>query len=323
MTEHPGRYVSRVTGVIDPPWAGHDWRVFGTGARLVTPEPAALAPALAVVDRELAAVDLAASRFREDSEISAVNRAGGRPVTVSALFLELLEVALTAARATGGAVDPTLGRTLSELGYDRTFRQLPADGPAPRVTVRRQVDWRVVQVDRATSSVRLPAGVELDLGATAKAHAADRAAAAAASATGAPLLLSLGGDLATAGPAPEEGWAVRIAEDSAAPTDADGPVVVVHSGGLATSSTTVRTWSRGGQALHHLLDPWTGQPTRGPWRTVTVAAPTCLEANIAATASVVLGGRAPAWLTARELPARLVPDTGEVLRTAGWPQEAS
>jgi len=303
--------------------SAQDWRVFGTGGRLVAVDPLALPTARTVVDGVLAAIDLAASRFREDSEISAVNRAGGRPVVVSALLLELIGIALTAAAGTDGAVDPTLGLSLSELGYDRTFRDLPPSGSAPRVTVRRQVDWRVVELDRSATTVRVPDGVQLDLGATAKAHAADRAVRAAHDATGVALLLSLGGDLSVAGNPPAGGWPVRIADDSAAPLDGAGPVVAIRHGGLATSSTTVRQWNWGGQLVHHLLDPWTGRPTTGPWRTVSVTAPSCLEANIAATAAVVLGGRAPAWLIARALPARLVAGNGEVHVVAGWPKEPS
>src|SRR5439155_25516009 len=102
--------------------------------------------------------------------------------------------------------------------------------------------WRRVELDEDRRSIRIPAGVELDLGATARAPAADRAAAAAADATGAGVLVSLGGDIAVAGPTPPGGWPVRIADDHRASLDGPGPVVGVESGGLATSSVTVRRW---------------------------------------------------------------------------------
>lgn len=302
-------------------FTAQEWRVFGTGARLVVPTGADIAAARRVVDAELAAIDLAASRFREDSEISRLNRAQGRPQQVSELFAELIGVGLDAARSTDGAVDPALGSVLETIGYDRTFRAVPEQGPPIQWSVQWQAAWQMVDVDPGSRTVRLPAGVLLDLGATAKAYASDRAAAAASRATGSPVLLSLGGDIALAGPAPEGGWAIAVAEDSADVPAGTHPVVVVTEGGIATSSTTVRAWRRGDAVVHHLIDPWTGRSAAGPWRTVTVAASSCLAANVAATASVVLGSAAPAWLRARGLPARLVDGAGAVRVLNGWPEE--
>jgi thiamine biosynthesis lipoprotein len=164
--------------------------------------------------------------------------------------------------------------------------------------------------------------VELDLGATAKALAADRAARSAADKTGAGILVSLGGDIAVAGPAPLGGWPVRIADDHRASLDGPGPVVSLESGGLATSSVTVRRWRVGEDELHHILDPSTGRPAASCWRTVSVAAASCVDANTASTASVLLGEAAPAWLAGRRLPARLVAVSGEIVCIGGWPAEA-
>ena len=163
--------------------------------------------------------------------------------------------------------------------------------------------------------------IELDLGATAKALAADRAALAAARRTGAGIFVSLGGDIAIAGAAPLGGWPVRIADDHRASLDGPGPVVSLESGGLATSSVTVRRWRVGGQELHHILDPGTGQPAQSCWRTVSVAAASCVDANTASTAGLLLGEAAPAWLAERGLPARLVGVSGDVVCTGGWPAE--
>ena len=96
-------------------------------------------------------------------------------------------------------------------------------------------------------------------------------------------------------------------------------MIRITDGAVATSSTTVRRWSRGGVTRHHLLDPATGLPATGPWRTATVVAATCADANVAATAAIVMGDRAPAWLARHGLPARLVAEDGSVLRVAGWP----
>ena len=107
------------------------------------------------------------------------------------------------------------------------------------------------------------------------------------------------------------------------PDEDDGPYVEVSSGGLATSTTLARRWAVGDREAHHLLDPRTGQPTDGPWRTATVAAASALEANVASTAAVVLGEHAEAWLAARRLPARLVATDGGVRTVAGWPAEVA
>ena len=274
---------------------------------------------MAAVERELCAIDLACSRFRSDSELARVNLARGEWVQVSELLFEALRVALSAAEATGGVVDPTVGGALRTAGYDRTFTQVFArDGSKFKATFSSAPGWRVVELDDAAHAVHVPAGVELDLGATAKALACDRAAAAAAAVAGG-ALVALGGDIAVEGEAPDGGWPVRITDDHAA-LDAPGPTVAVAGGGLATSSTTVRRWHSRTEQLHHLIDPRTGRPARSPWRTVSVAAASCVDANIASTASFFVDD-APAWLAARRLPSRLVSIGGELACVAGWPED--
>jgi thiamine biosynthesis lipoprotein len=169
--------------------------------------------------------------------------------------------------------------------------------------------------------VTIPEGVSLDLGATAKALAADRAATEAHRAAGAGVLVGLSGDLAAAGPCPLEGWAILLAEDHRAAHDGPGPRVTIRSGGLATSSTGIRRWRLGDEELHHLVDPRTGLPSRSRWRTVSVAAASCVEANAASTAAIVMSESAEEWLLARHLPARLVESSGEVRAIGGWPPD--
>jgi FAD:protein FMN transferase len=288
------------------------WPALGTSASVVVSGPGALAGARAAVEAELAAIDLACSRFRADSELSRLNAGAGRPVRVGARLLEAIAVALRAAALTDGIVDPTIGRALILAGYDRDFATLAHRHT--RLVAQQVVGWRAVEVDEARSEVRLPRGVALDLGATAKALAADRAVAAC----GAGVLVNLGGDIAVAGPAPPGGWAVRVTDDHRAAADAPGQTVAIHSGGLATSSTTVRRW---GPGAHHIIDPRTGLPAESPWRTVSVTAASCVDANVASTAAIVLGDDAPAWLAARGLPARLVDHEGATITVAGWPGE--
>jgi thiamine biosynthesis lipoprotein ApbE len=313
-------------------WSGcAAWQALGTSVVLRTVDPAALAPARSAVESELAAIDRACSRFRPDSELSRLNDRPGRPIQVSALLLEALSLALEAARMTGGDVDPTLGRALELAGYDRDWRLLPAPGEEPPgagrgssphppvLKLRSRSGWRAVSLDRATQTVRLPQGVRLDLGATAKALAADRAAAAAHAAAGCGVLVGLGGDIATSGPAPAGGWRIHVTDDHRSDATAPGQTVTIRSGGLATSSTTVRRWSHGGRTMHHILDPATGAPAETCWRTVSVAAESCADANIACTASLVRGRSALDWLAELELPARLQRNDGSVVRTGRWP----
>ncbi|MFG2552404.1 FAD:protein FMN transferase [Streptomyces sp. NPDC048581] len=303
--------------------AAADWRALGTGVRLVVTDPALLDSCNLLLARYLAEVDATCSRFRTDSELAALNAASGRPVRVSPLLAEALAVALRAAEATDGAVDPTVGSAMEAIGYDRDFTLVREDDRPVRLMVRRAPGWRQVQLDRERGTVTVPDGVRLDLGATAKAWAADRAATMLAEAAGCGVLVSLGGDTAVAGEPPAGGWRIRV-QDVTGPADetpAQGPYATVglHSGGLATSGTAARTWRRDGHTLHHIVDPRTGLPVHSPWRTVSVAARTCADANAASTAALVKGAGAERWLTGLGLPARLVSQDGLVVTTPAWP----
>ena len=298
------------------------FRALGTTAVIATADSASEGAACAAVERELDAIDRACSRFRTDSDLTRVNQAGGARVPVGPLLLEALRVALDAARDSGGLVDPTVGRALRVSGFDSTFRVVAArDGDTFHAEFCTVPGWQTVELDEDALTVRVPAGVELDLGATAKALACDRAAAAAAAVAGG-ALVALGGDIAVAGDVPAGGWPIRIADDHAAPLDGPGPTIAVAGGGLATSSTTVRRWRSGTIELHHLIDPRTGRPAESRWRTVSVAAQTCVDANVASTASFLLED-APGWLETRRLPARLVSNEGDNTFVSGWPEDAA
>jgi len=242
-------------------------------------------------------------------------------VPISSTLAQALDTALWAARATEGLVDPTVGEAIRLLGYDRDFAAIERSGPPPTVRIARVPGWQAVRLDLAAGTVSVARGVQLDLGATAKAWCADRAAERAAAVTGAGILVGLGGDIATAGPPPPGGWVVRIADRHDDPPDPSAPMVAIAGGGLATSGTASRRWWRGGALLHHILDPSTGRPAAGGWRTVSVAGATCVDANVASTAAVVLGPGAPAWLDGRGLAARLVAEDGTIVTTGGWPAD--
>jgi thiamine biosynthesis lipoprotein ApbE len=288
---------------------------------VVVTNPDGLAVATEAVQRVVDAIDLACSRFREDSELSRLQAGGGRREgMVSPLLAQALATALRAAELSDGAVDPTVGAAVRTAGYSVDFDALPADGSPITLTVSPVPGWRRLRLFPATRRVEIEAGVEVDLGATAKALAADLAAAAALGAMhGGGVLVSLGGDVSVAGDPPEDGWNIQIAENSRAAITPDGETIAIRSGGVATSSTTVRRWRRGGVELHHIIDPATGLPASGPWRTVSVVAGSCVDANIAATAAIVRGATAAAWLDGAGLPARLVDRGGAMTRVGGWP----
>ena len=287
-------------------------RAWSCTVRLVVDEPGVLKPAAADLVALLDRVDRVASRFRADSALSRANAQAGRPAAVPALLVDLVQAALQAAAQTDGAVDPTLGRTLRDLGYDRDIAALPLTGPAVTPTTPRR-SWQDVQLDRGAGLLTVPAGSALDLGATAKAYVADHAAHALYARYGTAVMVELGGDIAVAGHRPD-GWCITVAEREGDPRS---ELLLLRHGGLVTSTTTVRQWQRGGVSVHHIVDPRTGRSTDGPWRTVTVAAPRALAANVASTAAIVLGDGAVAWLTARGITARLVHQDGAITTTAG------
>jgi thiamine biosynthesis lipoprotein len=275
---------------VTPPLATASWPALGTTALVRTDAAEMLVAAFDAVTAELKQIDAAASNFRADSELERLNRAGGRETPIGPLLHEAIAAALRGARMTNGAVDPTLTGQ-----HDR--------------------------VELHAASARLPPGVRLDLGATGKALASDRAARAAAARTGAAMLVALGGDIATAGPTPRTPWAVHVTDDHRSGPDAEGQTVAITGGGLATSSTTTRRSDDGARTVTHIVDPLTGDSPAGPWRTVSVVAETCVDANIASTAAIVLGDGAIEQLNAWGIAARLVTHDGNVVTVGGWPAE--
>lgn len=300
-----------------------EFAVWGTTALLVVEDSAGLQQAQRMLRTELDTVDAACSRFRSDSEIARLHADAGRPRRVSPLLGEAITVALRAAQVTDGLVDPTVGAAMCALGYDRDFAAMPGDSLSPVQTVRPAPGWWRVDWDPQRRQVLVPRGIVLDLGATTKALAADRAATDIARVLGCGVLVSLGGDIAVAGSPPAGGWHIAVAEDHTQAQACPQQIVTISAGGLATSSTTRRRWRRGGRWLHHLVDPRTGDIPDSLWRTVSVAAGSCVDANTASTAALITGRDAPGWLQARQLSARLINEQGRVCRIGGWPPDST
>jgi thiamine biosynthesis lipoprotein len=283
---------------------------------VVVTDPAALVSAVELLAQEVEAMDRAASRFRPESEVNMLAAAGGERRRVSDTLIEAVLAAQRMAQATDGVVDPTVGAAMCRIGYDRDFAaiaagvaaRLPGPQPAP--------GWRVIEVDEEEKTIRVPPGTLLDLGATAKALVADRVAARAAALLGCGVTISLGGDVAVSGPPPPGGFGIGVGDVAGGRADA---VVAIDAGGLATSGVVTRHWQLGGRWVHHIVDPANGLPVPVVWRTASVAARSCLEADAAATAAMVLGASAPAWLAARDLPSRLVTLGGDVTLVGTWP----
>lgn len=264
----------------------------------------------ALLDR----VDRAASRFRSDSALSTANARAGRPTPVPILLTQLVGAALEAAARTDGAVDPTVGRTMHAIGYDRDIAAIESGETPVQPTAQRRT-WRDVRIDREVGLLTVPVGTALDLGATAKAYTADYAARVISRRYGVSTLVELGGDIAVAGERPD-GWQLRVAERDGG----HGQIVTIHRGGLTTSTTTVRRWTRAGRPVHHIVDPRTGLPAAGPWRTASVYGESALAANTASTAAVVLGAGAEQWLTANGHAARLLGPDGRPQYVGAWPR---
>ncbi len=303
-----------------PDMTGHEsWTTWGLDASITVTDTALTGQAAGLVRSVIAGVDAACSRFRADSELMRIQPRLSAGARVSPLLASLVVSALDAARWTGGDVDPTLGNELAALGYDRDLAEvrIHSFGTTTREAPGRGRDPGWARVRLVGHFLTVPEGLRLDLGATAKAVAADRAAALVSAELGCGVLVSLGGDIATAGCAPDGGWQVLVQD---LPEDPAQQVTLGAGHAMATSSTQKRRWQHAGQSVHHILDPRFGLPAEPVWRSVTVAAPSCLRANAYSTAGIVRGFSAVGWFERDGIAARLVDRQGRVVATSPWPR---
>lgn len=300
-------------------FATRSFRAIGTTATVVVVRPDQADQAEAILRDELEAIDLACSRFRPDSELEYLHDQAGRVVEVSPLLFHALTVAVAVAEKTQGAVDPTVGNAIAALGYDRDFEEIDVEFNPPSLALGPVAGYGHIHLDAPRRAVRIPRGVRLDLGSTAKALVVDHTVAHIADHLGTGTLVSVGGDVAVAGPPPPDGWPIGIAVDSSTPGDGVDQVVAIRQGGLASSSTAVRKWTVGSETVHHIIDPSTGNCSSPYWTLVSATGTSCVDANALTTAAVVWGAKAVERLRAFDQAVRLVRHDGEVLILGGWP----
>lgn len=268
--------------------------------------------ALATVREVFEGVERCLSRFQPDSELSALNRSAGRPFQASPLLFRTVSLALAAAESTNGLFDPTVLRALQAAGYDRSFELIESH---PAVTVTAVLpNYKDVVCDPAFSVITVPPDRQLDLGGIGKGLAVDLAIEATEFLGD--RCINAGGDIAARGhSASNRGWNIAL-EDGGANAF---PVVEVCDGALATSTTTKRRWSSGGRAAHHLIDPRTGLPSTSLFRTVTVVAASCVQADVAAKTALLMGEPGLDFVESLGMHAFAVRQDGTTAQTAGWP----
>jgi thiamine biosynthesis lipoprotein len=303
------------------PMAQRSFRAIGTTATVVVLDPAGTDVAETLLRQEIEAIDLACSRFRPDSELEYVHSCSGRAVAVSPLLFQALEVAVAVAERTHGAVDPTVGNAIATLGYDRDFDQITDQPQLLRDAAGLVIGYGHIHLDARSRTVRIPRGVRLDLGSSAKALVADRSATRIADYLNAGVLVSVGGDVAVAGPPPPDGWPIGIAVESGGPDEDVDQVVAIRQGGLASSSTAVRRWAVGTETVHHIIDPSTGYCAAPYWALVSATGTSCVDANALSTAAVVWGENALELLRPYGQAVRLLRHDGHVFTLGGWPEE--
>lgn len=263
------------------------------------------------------------SRFRPTSELCRLNDAAGAPVVVSRSTFGLIARAVDAWRDTEGRYDPTVLAALEAAGYDRDFDAVPREADAADAADTAGgtavPGCGDVELDRLVSAVRLPRGVALDLGGIGKGAAADEVSgelleAAVPGVRG--ILVNLGGDLRARGDSPvPHGWVVEV--DDPLGTGATG-LLAIAEGAVATSTKLRRAWTRGDRALHHLIDPRTGEPAESGLASVTIVAGEAWRAEVLAKAAFVAGtdeGRA--LVEGAGATGLFVTDAGDVVELAG------
>ena len=272
------------------------------------------------VDR-IEALEAAWSRFRPESELCRLDRcAGTGPVAVSADTVDVVGRALSLWYVTDGRFDPTIHRALEASGYDRTFRLVAPAGPALAEPPHAAPGCDGVRIDRRGCTVSLPAGVSLDLGGVGKGLAADLVATGLVERGASGACVGLGGDVRVAGRGPDGGaWVIEV-EDPIDETRVLCSRTLLDSA-IVTCTTRFRRWTRGGEMLHHIIDPATGASAdRGATAVVAVGDAAWWAEGVAKAALVAGPGGGIALLERLGVAAVIVGDHGDRYATSRWAQ---
>jgi thiamine biosynthesis lipoprotein len=231
------------------------------------------------------------SRYRTDNIVHAINHSAGKPVEVDAETAGMLDYARTLYHASDGLFDITSGILRRVWKFDGSDR-VPSEKAVQQILPF--VGWDKVTWDRPRFT--LPPGMEIDFGGIGKEYAVDSAAVLISAAIGCAFLVNFGGDLFASGlRSGGRPWIVGI-DDPDRTGEAAIFRVEISRTGLATSGDARRFVLHRGKRLGHILNPLTGWPVEDAPRSVTVAAPTCLEAGTIATLAYLQGPRAKALL---------------------------
>jgi thiamine biosynthesis lipoprotein len=260
------------------------------------------------------------SRFLPASEVTELNRYAGNWLQVSDELMELLQLSMEYHKSTKGIFDPSILSDLKQAGYDRSMDEIRAQGvhDLPEVSNRlSRPPFDEISFDIDNRRVRLPRGLEIDLGGIAKGWIVEKAAQLLhkyVEACG----VSAGGDILFIG-RPQDGmdWDVSL-EDPRTPTEL---LTQLHvpAGAIATSSIMKRTWSQGEKVRHHLIDPRTGEPAKTDWLSVTVISPSVIEADVFAKAILITGEKDFSGLPgAKELTFIAVDSNGNLSGSANY-----
>jgi len=247
------------------------------------------------VAAEAARVEEKLSRYRPGNPIDAINNAGGSPVSVDDEIAGLLDFADRCWTLSDGRFDITSGVLRRVWKFDGSDQVPGGDQVA---VVLESVGWE--KVGWQEPWIKLPQGMEIDLGGIGKEYAVDRALQLAVDAAGAPVVVNFGGDLAISGPRRDDSaWDVGVENPQA--EAAAVTAMALRDGALATSGDARRFLVKDGVRYGHILDPTTGWPVAHAPRSVTVHAGTCTEAGLLATLAMLEGADAEAFLEAQHV----------------------
>jgi thiamine biosynthesis lipoprotein len=228
------------------------------------------------------------TRFTDTSELAELNRSAGRWFLTSPVMFQVLLAAQRLMDETNGLFNPAVLPALKQAGYDRSMDEIKnAPNRMGEVTLLVMQDFRAIELDPARQMVRLPEGMQIDLGGIAKGWIAEQAAHQLAGYAQA-CAVSAGGDMFLVNlPEDEPDWVIGL-EDPLHP-EHDLAILRLQPGAVATSSITKRKWQYNGRSQHHLIDPRTGEPAITEWLSVTVWAEGAMEAEVYAKA-LLIGG---------------------------------